>query len=216
MSLVSADPPNARRSSGRTMCRSASSAAIAPRRLELDPVALVVIDRQRDDRKAPLARDAGADHRIEPAGQQDDGAASQLDARAAAPPRTSRRKAPASRRRRSPCSPRSRLPTDQRTAATKNSGSDGRKNQKVLTDSSATRSGSPRVAPQPDHRQQRRQRQRSDQPAPAGIAPRDLRHRGDDRARKCGLDDEVEHGRGALSRADRTKEGPPVRRRAAQ
>ena len=61
---VSAEPPNARRSSGRTMCRSASSAAIARAAFELDAVALAVIDRQRDDGKARLAREPRADHRV--------------------------------------------------------------------------------------------------------------------------------------------------------
>ena len=42
------------------------------RSVQLDPVALVVIDRERDDRETPFARDRRADHRIEPAGQQDD------------------------------------------------------------------------------------------------------------------------------------------------
>ena len=43
-----------------------------PRRLELDAVALAVVDRQRDDRKTALARQRGANHRFEPAGQKDD------------------------------------------------------------------------------------------------------------------------------------------------
>ena len=43
------------------------------RGLKLDPVALVVIDRQREQAKAGLPRKAGADHRIEPAGKKDDG-----------------------------------------------------------------------------------------------------------------------------------------------
>ena len=54
------------------MWRSASCAAIVLRRLQLDPVALVIVDRQREHREARLARQRGADHRIEPARQQDD------------------------------------------------------------------------------------------------------------------------------------------------
>jgi len=38
------------------------------RRLELDPMPLAVVHGQRGDRKAGLARQRGADHRIEPAG----------------------------------------------------------------------------------------------------------------------------------------------------
>ena len=85
----------------------------------------------------------------------------------------------------------------------------------MLTERSATRVGIAVVAPQPDHRQQRGQRQRRDQPAPAGIAARDLRYRGDDHAGQRGLDDEVKHG-GDLVAPRRTKEGPPVLRLAAQ
>ena len=180
MSLVSAEPPNARRSSGRTMCRSASWRRDRPRRLQLDPVALAVVDRQRDHRKARLARQRRADHRIEPAGQEDDRAASQLDPqprRRPEPQRVERQRADDDR---SPCSPRSRTPDRSSPGSARNSGSEGRMNQKVLTASSATRSASCAVAPQPDHRQQRGQRQRRDQPAPAGIAPRDLRHGRDD------------------------------------
>ena len=42
------------------------------RGVELDAVALAVIDRQRGYREPRLARDPGADHRIEPARQQND------------------------------------------------------------------------------------------------------------------------------------------------
>ena len=41
--------------------------------LDLDAVALVIIDRQRDHREPLLARQPRADHRIEPARQQHDG-----------------------------------------------------------------------------------------------------------------------------------------------
>ena len=41
--------------------------------LELDPMALVVVDGQRNDGEALLSRQAGANHRIEPAGEKDDG-----------------------------------------------------------------------------------------------------------------------------------------------
>ena len=54
------------------MWRSASSAAIRVRRLELDPMALAVIDRQREHGEALLARQPGADHRIEPAREKHD------------------------------------------------------------------------------------------------------------------------------------------------
>ena len=43
-----------------------------PRGVELDAVALVIVDRQRQHAEARLARQRGADHRIEPARQQDD------------------------------------------------------------------------------------------------------------------------------------------------
>ncbi len=42
------------------------------RRIELDPVPLAVIDGQCDHRKTRLAREAGADHRIEPAREKHD------------------------------------------------------------------------------------------------------------------------------------------------
>jgi hypothetical protein len=41
-----------------------------PRRVNLDPVALAIIDRQREHGKPLLPRQGGADHRIEPARQQ--------------------------------------------------------------------------------------------------------------------------------------------------
>ena len=44
-----------------------------PGRLKLDPVPLAIIDGQREHAEAGLARQARADHRIEPARQQDHG-----------------------------------------------------------------------------------------------------------------------------------------------
>jgi hypothetical protein len=41
-------------------------------RFQLDAVALVIIDRQRDDARARFAREARANHRVEPARQEDD------------------------------------------------------------------------------------------------------------------------------------------------
>ena len=56
------------------MCRSApSAAAIARGGLELDPVALVVVDGEREQPEARLAREAGGDHRIQASGEEDDG-----------------------------------------------------------------------------------------------------------------------------------------------
>ena len=52
------------------------------------------------------------------------------------------------------------------------------------------------VAPQPDHRQQRSQWKRREQPAPAWAAPGDLRDGGDDQPRQGGLDDEIKHRAG--------------------
>ena len=46
--------------------------------LDFAAVTLVVVDRQGVDRKAPLARDGGDDHRIEPAGKKDDGFADRV------------------------------------------------------------------------------------------------------------------------------------------
>ena len=70
MSAVSADPPNAVRSSVRTTWRSAQLAGDRPRRVELDPVALAIIDGQREQLEALLAGKRRADHRIEPARKQ--------------------------------------------------------------------------------------------------------------------------------------------------
>ena len=47
----------------------------AGRRLQLDPVALVVVDGQREQPKAGLAGQAAGDHRIEAPGEEDDGGA---------------------------------------------------------------------------------------------------------------------------------------------
>jgi hypothetical protein len=41
-------------------------------RFKLDAVALIIIDRQRDDARARFARKARAHHRVEPARQKDD------------------------------------------------------------------------------------------------------------------------------------------------
>ncbi len=74
MSAVSAEPPNGRRSSGRTTWRSAPSAAAIRRGgLELDPVALAVIDGEREQVEAGLAGERGGDHRIEAARDEGDG-----------------------------------------------------------------------------------------------------------------------------------------------
>jgi len=43
-----------------------------PRRFKFDQVALAVIDGERDDGETGLARQGGADHRIEPAREEDD------------------------------------------------------------------------------------------------------------------------------------------------
>ena len=40
-------------------------------RIELDPVPLIVVDGERNDRKAALARHSRAHHRIETAGEED-------------------------------------------------------------------------------------------------------------------------------------------------
>jgi hypothetical protein len=67
----------------------------------------------------------------------------------------------------------------------RNIGTDGRKNQKAASDSRATLSGD--------------QRQRGEQPAPAGIAARDRRDERDHQPGKDGFGDEGDHA-GALSR----------------
>ena len=72
MSLVSADPPNARKVERKDDVPVGERRRDLPRRLDLDPVALAVVDGQREHRKALLARERGADHRIEPSGKEDD------------------------------------------------------------------------------------------------------------------------------------------------
>ncbi len=73
MSLVSAEPPNARQVERQDDVPVGQLRRDALRRLQLDPVALVIVDGQRQHGKARLARQRGADHRIQPARQQDDG-----------------------------------------------------------------------------------------------------------------------------------------------
>ena len=73
MSVVSAEPPNADKSIGRMMWRSAPSGRRHPARsVELDPVTLVVIDRQRIERTPLGARGGRGHHRIETARDEDD------------------------------------------------------------------------------------------------------------------------------------------------
>ena len=57
------------------------------RRLELDPVPLAIIDRQREHAEARLARQRRADHRIEPAREQDDRVDFRLAAQSSRRPR---------------------------------------------------------------------------------------------------------------------------------
>jgi hypothetical protein len=45
----------------------------APRGVQLDPVALIIVDGEGKDGKAPLPRDCGGNHRVEPSRQEDDG-----------------------------------------------------------------------------------------------------------------------------------------------
>ena len=52
-----------------------------------------------------------------------------------------------------------------------------------------------RIAPKPDHRQQRRQRQRRDQTAPARIAPRDLGDSATIAPEIARLDEQIKHAR---------------------
>ena len=73
MSAVSAEPPNA------AEIERQDDVALGPqlrrdrgRGLELDPVALVIVDRQREQPEPGLARQRGRDHRIEPAREQHD------------------------------------------------------------------------------------------------------------------------------------------------
>jgi hypothetical protein len=73
MSAVSADPPNWLRSSGRTTWRSTPSCAAILCGLELDPVALVIVDRQRQQPITLLPRQSAGDHGIEAARKQQDG-----------------------------------------------------------------------------------------------------------------------------------------------
>ena len=74
MSPVSADPPNAREVERQDdVALGASAAAIPRRRLELDPMPLAIVDRQREHAKSPPRAPAPAhDHRIEPAGEEHD------------------------------------------------------------------------------------------------------------------------------------------------
>jgi len=72
MSLVSADPPNARKIQRKDDVPVRKLRRDRFCRLELDPVPLSIVDRQRDDREAPLTRKSSADHRIETAGEEDD------------------------------------------------------------------------------------------------------------------------------------------------
>ena len=44
-----------------------------PRRIKLDPVALMIVDRKRENGKSRLARKRSANHRIKPSRQEDHG-----------------------------------------------------------------------------------------------------------------------------------------------
>ena len=72
MSPVSADPPNARRSSGSDDVAVGQPGGDPVRRLELDAMALIIIHRQRDHGEVLLPRQPGADHRIKPAREKHD------------------------------------------------------------------------------------------------------------------------------------------------
>ena len=75
ISAVSAEPPKrAQIDRQHDMARSTKRRGDATRGGKLDQMALVVVHRQRQHVEPGLAREAGGDHRIEPAGQQDDGA----------------------------------------------------------------------------------------------------------------------------------------------
>ena len=49
------------------------------------------------------------------------------------------------------------------------------------------------IAPQPDHSENRYERERCDEAAKAGASPRDLGHKHDDDPRECCLENEISH-----------------------
>ena len=74
MSAVSALPPNCSSPTDSDhMPLDAERLGHAPRRLQLKPMPLAVVDRQREQSKTLRARNRRRRRRIEPAGKQDDG-----------------------------------------------------------------------------------------------------------------------------------------------